>query len=47
MFVDGFSVAGQIKTAHPDAFELLSTVKIPAHAAGEEGLLVEKQHVSI
>ncbi|KAI9568301.1 Trimethyllysine dioxygenase [Boletus coccyginus] len=35
LLVDGFYVASLLKKLHPDAYELLSRIPIPAHAAGE------------
>ncbi|KIY43953.1 Trimethyllysine dioxygenase, partial [Fistulina hepatica ATCC 64428] len=35
LLVDGFYVASLLKELHPKAYELLSTVPVPAHAAGE------------
>ena len=39
MLVDGFYVASILKELHPDAYELLSTVSVPTHAAGEADAL--------
>lgn len=39
MLVDGFYVASLLKELHPDAYELLSRIPIPAHAAGEASAL--------
>ncbi|KAL1733750.1 hypothetical protein EV714DRAFT_203618 [Schizophyllum commune] len=39
LLVDGFYVASILKELHPEAYELLSTIPIPAHAAGEAGSL--------
>ena len=35
LLVDGFYVASILKELHPEAYELLSTVSVPSHAAGE------------
>ncbi|KAF9069703.1 hypothetical protein BDP27DRAFT_1325233 [Rhodocollybia butyracea] len=35
LLVDGFYVASILRQLHPDAYDLLSSVKVPAHAAGE------------
>ncbi|KAI0350027.1 Trimethyllysine dioxygenase [Trametes cingulata] len=35
LLVDGFYVASILKELHPEAYELLSTVPVPTHAAGE------------
>jgi trimethyllysine dioxygenase len=37
--VDGFHVAAEIRERDLDAYHLLSTVPIPAHAAGEQDAL--------
>lgn len=39
LLVDGFYVASILKELHPDAYELLSTVPVPTHAAGEADAL--------
>ena len=35
LLVDGFYVATIMKELHPEAYDLLSRIPIPAHAAGE------------
>lgn len=35
LLVDGFYVASILKELHPDVYDLLSRVPVPAHAAGE------------
>lgn len=35
VLVDGFYVAKFLKELHPDLYEILSQVPVPAHAAGE------------
>lgn len=35
MLVDGFYVASLLKELHPTAYEILTRVGVPAHAAGE------------
>ncbi|KAF9453445.1 Trimethyllysine dioxygenase [Macrolepiota fuliginosa MF-IS2] len=35
LLVDGFYVAGILKELHPEFYEILSKVPVPAHAAGE------------
>ncbi|KAF8150743.1 hypothetical protein B0H34DRAFT_150792 [Crassisporium funariophilum] len=35
LLVDGFYVAATLKELHPEAYELLSQLRVPAHAAGE------------
>ncbi|KAF9790685.1 hypothetical protein BJ322DRAFT_1098315 [Thelephora terrestris] len=37
LLVDGFHVAATLKERHPESYTLLSTVPIPAHAAGDDG----------
>lgn len=39
LLVDGFYVASILKELHPEAYSLLSEVRIPAHAAGESDSL--------
>ena len=41
MLVDGFYVASLLKELHLDAYKLLSRIPIPAHAAGEAGILYQ------
>src|SRR5258708_2829947 len=36
LLVDGFYVASILKDLHPELYSLLSTIPIPAHAAGDE-----------
>ena len=36
LLVDGFYVAASLKAHHPESHTLLSTIPIPAHAAGDE-----------
>ncbi|TDL13963.1 Clavaminate synthase-like protein, partial [Rickenella mellea] len=35
LLVDGFYVASILKELHPDVYKLLSTIRVPTHAAGE------------
>jgi trimethyllysine dioxygenase len=44
LLVDGFYAASILRDLHPDAYDLLSTVPIPAHAAGESGTLYRAAH---
>jgi trimethyllysine dioxygenase len=44
LLVDGFYVASILRDLYPDAYELLSTVPIPSHAAGESGILYRAAH---
>ncbi|KAI0346180.1 Trimethyllysine dioxygenase, partial [Trametopsis cervina] len=37
LLVDGFYVASILKELHPSAYDILSRVNVPAHAAGEPG----------
>lgn len=46
LLVDGFYVASILKELHPDAYALLSKVKVPAHAAGEPTSLYRPSPVS-
>lgn len=39
LLVDGFYVASLLRELHPDAYELLSRIPIPAHAAGEGDMM--------
>lgn len=39
LLVDGFYVATIMKELHPEAYDLLSRIPIPAHAAGEPSAL--------
>ncbi|PCH42669.1 mitochondrial protein [Wolfiporia cocos MD-104 SS10] len=39
LLVDGFYVASILKELHPDAYDILSRVPVPAHAAGEASAL--------
>lgn len=41
LLVDGFYVASLLNELHPDAYDLLSRIPIPAHAAGEPGALYQ------
>ncbi|KAF5392276.1 hypothetical protein D9757_001559 [Collybiopsis confluens] len=36
LLVDGFYVASILRELHPEAYHILSSVRIPAHAAGEQ-----------
>ncbi|PAV16092.1 Trimethyllysine dioxygenase [Pyrrhoderma noxium] len=39
LLVDGFYAASLLKELHPDAYEVLTRVRVPTHAAGEPGEL--------
>ncbi|EPS97660.1 hypothetical protein FOMPIDRAFT_1024946 [Fomitopsis schrenkii] len=39
LLVDGFYVASILKELHPTAYELLASVRVPSHAAGEPNAL--------
>ena len=41
LLVDGFYVASTLRERHPELYTLLSTVPIPAHAAGDEGAIYQ------
>jgi len=47
LLVDGFYVASILRDLYPDAYRLLSTVPIPAHAAGEPGVLYRASHTPL
>ena len=47
LLVDGFYVASILRDLHPDAYRLLSTVPLPAHAAGEPGILYRASHMPL
>ncbi|KAI8332019.1 hypothetical protein BC941DRAFT_381813 [Chlamydoabsidia padenii] len=40
LFVDGFSVAEQLKKTNPDAYATLTETLIPTHSAGDEDVLI-------
>jgi trimethyllysine dioxygenase len=44
LLVDGFYVASILRDLYPEAYSLLSTVPIAAHAAGEVGVLYRAAH---
>ena len=39
LLVDGFYVASILKELHPESYELLSRIPVPAHSAGESTVL--------
>ena len=39
LLVDGFYVASILKELHPQVYDILSRVRVPAHAAGEAGFI--------
>jgi hypothetical protein len=47
LLVDGFYAASILRDLHPDAYRLLSTIPIPAHAAGEAGILYRAAHTAL
>ena len=47
LLVDGFYVASILRDLYPDAYDLLSTVPIPSHAAGESGILHRATHTPL
>jgi hypothetical protein len=47
LLVDGFYIASILHDLHPDAYRLLSTVPIPAHAAGEPWILYRAAHTPL
>lgn len=40
LFVDGFSVAKQLKALSPNAYRTLSNTLVPTHSAGDENVLI-------
>lgn len=40
LLVDGFKVAADLREADPEAYNLLSTVNVHAHASGNEGISI-------
>jgi len=40
LFVDGFKVAQSLKEKYPEAYETLSTLRIPTHSAGDEKVMI-------
>lgn len=40
LFVDGFKVAQNLKKNHPEAYQTLSTLRIPTHSAGDEKVMI-------
>lgn len=44
LLVDGFYVASILKELHPDAYDILSRISVPAHAAGESTSLYRASH---
>ncbi len=47
LLVDGFYVASILRDLSPDAYNLLSTISIPSHAAGESGILYRTTHMPL
>ncbi|CAG8598490.1 8153_t:CDS:2 [Ambispora gerdemannii] len=41
LFVDGFHVANLLKSQNPRAYKTLSTIRIPAHCAGDENICIQ------
>jgi trimethyllysine dioxygenase len=41
LLVDGFWIARKLKMTFPDAYRILSTIRIPTHSAGDEDLLIQ------
>ncbi|KAI8922206.1 hypothetical protein DFJ77DRAFT_445718 [Powellomyces hirtus] len=41
LYVDGFHVADQLRATHPWAYDILSTVRMSAHSAGDANTLME------
>ncbi|KAJ3409832.1 hypothetical protein HDV05_004185, partial [Chytridiales sp. JEL 0842] len=40
LYVDGFQVASQLQKLHPESYEALTTIRTPAHSAGDEGVTI-------
>lgn len=40
LLVDGFKVAADLRAAEPEAYQLLSSVNVHAHASGNEGISI-------
>lgn len=40
LLVDGFACAAQLRQQHPAAFAILAAVPVPAHASGNEGVVI-------
>ncbi|KAG9285258.1 hypothetical protein G9A89_002511 [Geosiphon pyriformis] len=38
LFVDGLHAANLLKKTHPEAYHILSTIRVPAHCAGDENI---------
>ena len=45
LLVDGFKAAATLKLEAPDAYEILSTSAVPAHASGNEGISIQPVRV--
>lgn len=41
LLVDGFRVAGELKAQAPEAYDILSRVRVPSHASGNEGVSIQ------
>lgn len=40
LLVDGFACASQMRSSHPEAYDILSRVPVPWHASGNEGVVI-------
>jgi trimethyllysine dioxygenase len=40
LYVDGFNVAAQLRSQNPDAYNTLSTLRIPTHCAGDDNVMI-------
>jgi trimethyllysine dioxygenase len=40
LLVDGFACAAQMRSSHPEAYDILSRVPVPWHASGNEGVVI-------
>ena len=46
LLVDGFRAAKTLKKEAPDAYEVLSTVRVPTHASGNDGISIQPEYPS-
>ncbi|CAG8735017.1 9349_t:CDS:2, partial [Funneliformis mosseae] len=41
LLIDGFSIARKLKMKYPEAYKVLSTIRIPTHSAGDSKVLIQ------
>ncbi|CAI2162606.1 16918_t:CDS:2 [Funneliformis geosporum] len=41
LLIDGFSIARKLKMKYPEAYKVLSTIRIPTHSAGDSDVLIQ------